>query len=113
MQKKFSNTDFLTEIATIYKILGNVTRLKILYFLMTQANPVNVSTIVQNIHSEQPIVSKQLGILYHYQLVDRQRQGVQILYQVSDPHIVELLADMFNHVQHEIKGQAHPFNAKN
>lgn len=100
----------LTEVAQIYKILGNQTRLKILYFLKQQPQPVTVTKIVQSLGLDQPIISKQLGILYRYQLVRKQRQGIQIFYQVDDPHIVELLDDMFHHVQHEIKGQPHSYH---
>lgn len=75
---------------------------------MTQSHPVNVSTVCADLQLSQPIVSKQLGVLYRYQIVAKSKQGQQVFYKVDDPHIVEMLHDMLAHVQHEIHGKPHP-----
>lgn len=58
----------------------------------------------------QPVVSRQLAILRQYQLVRFHREGKQVFYVVDDPHVVEMINDMLNHVRHEIKGRPHPKN---
>ena len=89
-----STQAFIDEAAKIYKVLSNSTRLTILYYL----------------HLAQPIVSKQLGILYRYQLVSRHKEGIRVYYGLDDPHVIEMIDDMLNHVKHEIKGEPHPRN---
>ena len=102
--------DLIEEATKIYKVLSNSTRITILYYLRHQAGAVDVSTIVNDLGLAQPIVSKQLGILYRYQLVCKHKQGTRVYYILDDPHVVEMIDDMLNHVKHEIKGEPHPKN---
>lgn len=102
--------DLIDEAAKIYGVLSNSTRIKILYFLYYQENDVPVNEIVQNLGMAQPVVSRQLAILRQYQLVRFHREGKQVFYVVDDPHVVEIINDMLNHVKHEIKGLPHPKN---
>lgn len=102
--------DLIDEAAQIYGVLSNSTRIKILYFLYYQENDVPVNEIVQNLGMAQPVVSRQLAILRQYQLVRFHREGKQVFYVVDDPHVVEMINDMLNHVKHEIKGLPHPKN---
>lgn len=100
--------DLIDEAAKIYKVLSNSNRIEILYFLRHQDQELAVSTIVDCLPMSQPVVSKQLGILYRYQLVGRRREGTKVYYFLDDPHVVEMVDDMLNHVKHEIKGEPHP-----
>lgn len=102
--------DLIDEAAKIYGVLSNSTRIKILYFLYYQENDVPVNEIVRNLGMSQPVVSRQLAILRQYQLVRFHREGKQVFYVVDDPHVVEMINDMLNHVNHEIKGLPHPKN---
>ena len=98
----------IEEAAKIYKVLGNPTRIKILYFLRYQENDVPVTEIANQLNLAQPVVSKQLGILRKYQLVRFKKDGNRVYYVLDDPHIVEMIDDMVNHVSHEIRGLPHP-----
>lgn len=102
------SNDQIEEAAKIYGVLSNSIRIKILYFLHYQENDVPVNEIVRNLKLAQPVVSRQLAILRRYQLVCAHREGKQVFYAVDDPHIVEMINDMPNHVKHEIKGLPHP-----
>lgn len=104
---KSSNADLMAEAAKIYKVLGNSIRINILFFLRAQAQAVDVSTIIAATGLAQSVVSKHLSVLYRYQLVTKKRAGTRILYRLDDPHIVEMIDDMLNHVKHEIKGEPH------
>ena len=101
-----STQAFIDEAAKIYKVLSNSTRLNILYYLRHYNGEADVKTIVNDLHLAQPIVSKQLGILYRYQLVSRHKEGTHVYYALDDPQI----DDMLKHVKHEIKGEPHPRN---
>ena len=105
-----NNDKLIDEVAKIYKVLSNATRIKLLYFLRYQENDVQVNEIVKQLNIAQPIISKQLGILRRYQLVRNQKKGNQVFYILDDPHVVEMIDDMLNHVKHEIKGLPHPKN---
>lgn len=100
--------DLIDEAAKIYKVLSNSTRIRILYYLRHRDEEIDVSTMVNDLQLAQPVVSKQLGILYRYQLVRKRRDGTRIYYILDDPHVVEMIDDMLNHVKHEIKGEPHP-----
>lgn len=102
--------DIINEAAKIYKVLSNATRIKILYFLRYQENDISVNEIVSQLKIAQPIVSKQLKILRQYQLVRNRKEGTKVFYILDDPHVVEMIDDMLNHVKHEIKGLPHPKN---
>lgn len=102
--------ELIDEAAKIYKVLSNSTRIEILYYLRHQNGETAVSTIVGDLQLAQPIVSKQLGILYRYQLVRRRKEGTRVWYVLDDPHVIEMIDDMLNHVKHEIKGKPHPQN---
>lgn len=102
--------DQINEAAKIYKVLSNGTRIKILYFLRYQDNDVAVNEIVNALGLTQPVISKQLAILRRYQLVRNHKEGNKVFYILDDPHVVEMIDDMLNHVKHEIKGLPHPKN---
>ncbi|MBD5805517.1 ArsR family transcriptional regulator [Lactobacillus sp. 0.1XD8-4] len=103
-----STQEFIDEAAKIYKVLSNSTRLKILYYLRHQDSETDVKTMVNDLGLVQPIISKQLGILYRYQLVCRHKEGTRVYYVLDDPHVIEMIDDMLKHVKHEIKGEPHP-----
>lgn len=105
-----STQQLIDEAAKIYKVLSNSTRIRILYYLRHREDETDVKTMVQDLKLAQPIISKQLGILYRYQLVCRHKEGTRVLYVLDDPHVVEMIDDMLNHVKHEIKGEPHPRN---
>jgi ArsR family transcriptional regulator, zinc-responsive transcriptional repressor len=98
----------IAEAAQIYKVFSNPRRLTLINYMMNQPQPVNVSRMCADLQLSQPIVSKQLGVLYRYQVVEKSKQGQQVFYTVNDPHIVEMVHDMLAHVQHEIHGKSHP-----
>lgn len=72
-----NNDKLIDEVAKIYKVLSNATRIKILYFLRYQENDVQVNEIVKQLNIAQPIISKQLGILRRYQLVRNQKREIR------------------------------------
>ena len=105
-----TSDNLINEAAKIYKVLSNPTRIKILDFLRYQEIDIQVNDIVTQLKIAQPVISKQLGILRRYQLVRNRKEGNKVFYILDDPHVVEMVDDMLNHVKHEIKGLPHPKN---
>jgi len=74
--------------ADFCKAMGNATRLQIIHVL--QEHPMNVGEIAQSTGTGQSVVSRQLGALRNTGVVKSQRQGNEIIYQLTDENIVEV-----------------------
>lgn len=96
------------EAARIFQVLSNPVRLQILTILRHAIKPLAVKEIVIQLDLPQPTVSKHLATLRNYQLVHFTKVANKVYYACDDPHVVELLDDMLNHVHHEISGLPHP-----
>ena len=76
-----------TELAGLFKVLANDTRLKILYVL-TKAQELGVTELVG---MKPQAVSNQLQMLTHRGILGCRREGVHIIYRILDPCVVRLL----------------------
>lgn len=103
-------SEVIAEVASIYKVLSNERRIKIVTCLMNESAPISVNSICQLTQLDQPVVSKQLNLLHQYQIVCKEKQGTKVLYGVDDPHIVAMIQDMINHVKHELASKPHQKN---
>jgi DNA-binding transcriptional ArsR family regulator len=78
----------LANVARIFSVLGDPTRLRIVEQL--REAPLFVSDLVSRLGAKQANVSKQLGILHGAGLLGRERIGTQVRYFVSEPLVLEL-----------------------
>jgi DNA-binding transcriptional ArsR family regulator len=74
--------------AEFCKAMGNAARLQIIHTL--RERPMNVGEIVNATGFGQSLVSRQLSTLRNVGVVECQRQGNEIIYQVADPDIGEV-----------------------
>jgi DNA-binding transcriptional ArsR family regulator len=74
--------------ADFCKAMGNATRLQILHVL--RERPMIVNEIVAQTGFSQTMVSRQLAILRSVGVVEYQRRGTEMLYQLSDSQIGEV-----------------------
>lgn len=93
------------EMARIFKLLSNPTRLNILVLL--ENHPLSVNDIVEKLQLSEPQVSHQLAILKTHQLINSERVGKRNFYQLDDPHILNVIDSTKNHVKHVIIGKKH------
>lgn len=91
-----SNEELLYDLADLFKVFADTTRIKILYALM--AGPLCVSDIVEAISASQTAVSHQLRALKQAHLVKVQRDGKNMIYSLSDDHVFTILAQGLNHI---------------
>ena len=82
------NAEQLERVAGQFRALAEPTRLAILQEL--KGGPRSVSRIVEAVDTSQANVSKQLRLLFEAGLLDRRRDGTQVIYSISDPAIFEL-----------------------
>lgn len=83
--------DELERVSSLFKILGHPKRLQLLYLLMQKR--MTVSEISQALEWEQSAVSHQLQLLKQKKLVTASRRGKNMVYQLTSPQIMALIAD--------------------
>ncbi|MGM0124984.1 ArsR family transcriptional regulator [Enterococcus sp. AZ194] len=88
----------IEKVSQLYKVLSDPTRLKILFFL--KAGEQNVTSISQEVDMEQSAVSHQLKLLRDNRVVKARREGKTMLYSLDDHHVLDILDQTFEHVQH-------------
>ncbi|MCC6581765.1 MAG: winged helix-turn-helix transcriptional regulator [Phycisphaeraceae bacterium] len=94
-------------VAEIFRALAEPTRLRILRLL--HDGPMAVGQLVDAMEARQANVSKQLGVLHGAGLVDRRREGMTVLYQISEPMIFELCALVCRKIHRDAERDASDF----
>ncbi len=77
--------DMLCELAELFKIFGDSTRIKILYALLD--TEMNVTEIAEALNMTQPAISQQLRLLKSSGLVSFRREGKTFVYSLADEHV--------------------------
>jgi len=88
--------EILYDLADLFKIFSDTTRIKILYSLMTGERC--VADIAEAVGATQSAVSHQLRILKTSRLVKFQREGKNVLYSLADDHVYTMLATGMSHI---------------
>lgn len=90
------NEEILYDLADLFKIFSDTTRIKILFSLME--HELSVSEIADEVSMSQSAVSHQLRILKQGRLVKFRRDGKQIIYSLSDSHVHTMLSQGMTHI---------------
>nr|WP_325191569.1 metalloregulator ArsR/SmtB family transcription factor [uncultured Selenomonas sp.] len=88
------------QLADLFKTLGDPTRLKILSLLAAEQE-LRVYDIADGLTMGQSAISHQLRVLRTSRLVKFRREGKEVLYALDDDHVLKLLGQGLEHVQHE------------
>ncbi len=88
--------EILYDLADLFKIFSDTTRIKILFALMDR--DLAVGEIAEAVGSSQSAVSHQLRTLKQARLVRFQRQGKSLIYSLSDDHVHTMLLQGMSHV---------------
>ena len=88
--------EILYDLADLFKVFSDTTRIKILYSLMPGERC--VADIAEAVGATQSAVSHQLRILKASRLVKFQRDGKNVLYSLADDHVYTVLAQGMNHI---------------
>ena len=88
--------ELLYDLADLFKVFGDTTRIKILYALMGQE--LCVADLAELIGATQSAVSHQLRTLKQARLVKFQRDGKNVIYSLSDDHVYTVLAQGMTHI---------------
>jgi DNA-binding transcriptional ArsR family regulator len=99
--------DQLEGVARLFGVLAEPTRLAILQEL--KETPRSVGELVDVLGAKQANVSKQLGILHAAGLLDRRREGSQVIYSIREPMIFELCGLVCGKLRRDAEHQARLF----
>lgn len=89
--------EVLYDLAELFKVFGDSTRIRILYALVE--SELCVGDIAQLLGMGQSAVSHQLKILKDAKLVRYRREGKSIIYALDDDHVRNILNMGMEHVE--------------
>lgn len=89
--------EYLYDLAELFKVFGDTTRIKILYALLE--SELCVGDIAQILGLSQSAVSHQLRILKDSKLVKFRRNGKIIFYSLDDDHVRNMISMGMEHVE--------------
>ena len=87
----------LIELAELFKVFGDSTRIRILYDLMQGER--NVTEITENLQMNQSAISHQLKILKTARLIKSRREGKMMIYSLADDHVKTIIAMGKEHIE--------------
>lgn len=87
----------LYDLAELFKIFGDSTRVKILYALLE--SELCVCDIAKLMEVTQSAVSHQLRVLKNSKLVKFRREGKTVFYSLADDHVVRILSQGMEHLE--------------
>ena len=87
----------LFDLAELFKIFGDSTRIKILYVLFE--SEMCVCDIAQLLGLTQSAVSHQLRVLKANRLVKPRKDGKTVFYSLADDHVRKIIAQGMEHIE--------------
>ncbi len=88
--------DLLIDLAELFKIFGDSTRIKILFALHDSEK--SVGELAFSLGMTDSAISHQLKILKDSKLVRGRREGKQIYYALDDDHVLSILNQGVEHI---------------
>ena len=89
--------EVLYDLAELFKVFGDTTRIKILYVLFETEMCVN--DIAEQLNMTQSAISHQLRILKQSKLIKYRRDGKQMYYSLADDHVRTILDQGITHIE--------------
>ncbi len=89
----------LYDLAELFKVFGDITRIKILCALLKEE--MCVCDIAALLGMSQSAISHQLRVLKQASLVKYRRDGKIVYYSLDDEHVSNIFAQGFTHISHK------------
>ncbi|SDA76524.1 DNA-binding transcriptional regulator, ArsR family [Butyrivibrio sp. INlla18] len=97
VHRDLPNEDELYDLAELFKVFGDSTRIKILFALFE--SEMCVCDIAESLEMTQSAISHQLKILKQSKLVGNRREGKQVVYFLADDHVRTIIDQGLNHIE--------------
>ena len=97
--KWLPDEDELYDLAELFKVFGDSTRIRILTVLF--GDEMCVCDIAETLGMNQSAVSHQLKILKQAKLIKNRREGKMVYYALADDHVATILAMGLEHIEEQ------------
>ena len=94
--EQMENVDDLIELAELFKVFADSTRIQIMHVLMKEE--LSVSDIAEKLDMNGSAISHQLRILKQAKLIKNRRAGKNIFYSLSDAHVLTIMHQGLEHI---------------
>lgn len=99
--KRMADEDTFNKLAEFFKILGDNTRVKILFAI--DQNEMCVCDIANVLNMTKSSISHQLGSLRRCGIVKCRKVGKEVFYSLDDEHVKEVFEVGIEHIKHKAK----------
>ena len=89
--------EVLAELADLFKVFGDTTRIRMLYVLLE--TEMGVGALAERLNMTQSAISHQLKALKNAKLVKSRRDGKTIFYSLADSHVRAIMDQGLEHVE--------------
>ena len=94
--EQLPDEDTLIDLAELYKIFGDSTRIRILFALLE--SELAVGDLAELLGMTQSAISHQLRVLKTNGLVRYRRDGKSLIYALADSHVTSILSQGIEHI---------------
>lgn len=101
VKKTEPNEEEIIEMADVFKLFSDSTRLKIICSILN--NELCVCDLCELLNLTQSNVSHQLQLLRTAKLVKYRKEGKQVYYTLQDKHVEEIIKMTLEHIEEERK----------
>ncbi|MGG2093756.1 metalloregulator ArsR/SmtB family transcription factor [Bacillus sp. S13(2024)] len=99
VQQTIPQDDSLSQVAELFKVLGDRTRTRILHALFEAE--LCVCDLAYLLGMTQSSISHQLRVLKQAKLVKNRKEGKVVYYSLADDHVIRIFEQAFEHVNEE------------
>ncbi len=96
VREELPQDELICDLADLFKVFGDTTRMKILYSLFE--SELCVCAIAELLGMAQSAISHQLKVLKNANLVSNRREGKTVYYFLADEHVRTIVAQGFEHL---------------
>ncbi|MCH5300613.1 MAG: helix-turn-helix transcriptional regulator [Ruminococcus sp.] len=96
VNESMPDEEILYDLAELYKVFGDSTRIKILYVLFE--SEMCVYDIARLLNMTQSAISHQLKVLKQSKLVRYRREGKTVFYSLADDHVRTIIDQGMEHI---------------
>ena len=99
VSEKLPQEEELYDLAELFKVFGDATRIRILYVLFEAE--VCVCDLAEALNMTQSAISHQLRILKQNKLVKSRREGKSVFYSLADGHVRTIIDQGREHIEED------------
>lgn len=97
VREKLPAEESLLDLAELFKVFGDSTRIRILFVLFEAE--VCVCDLAEALSMTQSAISHQLSILKRNKLVKSRREGKSMFYSLADDHVRTIVSQGMEHIE--------------